>query len=130
MDVLEFKTFYPFEPVAKERARVTRSGFAFTPKKTLQAEYDLKYHIFQARPKKFDRDMALSLTLEFYFIKPKSVPKKRLFPTVKPDLDNLVKLVCDVMNKLVYWDDAQIIDLHVKKRYSDKRGIGILCKKI
>ena len=35
----------------------------------------------------------------------------------KVDLDNLVKLVTDAMNGLVYVDDAQIVDIHAKKEH-------------
>lgn len=126
----KFEIFIPMVPVAKARPRVTKSGFAFTPKKTLQAEYDIKYLLFQARPKKFEKETALRLELEFYFVKPKSAPKNRVFPTVKIDIDNLTKLVCDSMNKIVYHDDCQIIDLIAKKRYADKPGINIICTAI
>ena len=125
-----FEIFIPMQPVAKARARVTKSGYAFTPKKTLQAEHDIKYWIVQEHPKRFDKETALALYIEFYFVKPKSAPKNRCFPTTKPDLDNLVKLVCDSMNKIVYHDDSQIIDLYVKKRYSSEEGIQIICRAI
>lgn len=36
----------------------------------------------------------------------------------KPDCDNLAKFYLDCMNELVYKDDGQIYDLHVKKTYS------------
>jgi len=36
----------------------------------------------------------------------------------KPDCDNMAKFYLDCMNELIYKDDAQICDLHVKKIYS------------
>lgn len=39
--------------------------------------------------------------------------------TTKPDLDNVVKLVKDAMNKIVYADDSQIARLTAMKRYGD-----------
>ena len=125
-----FEIFIPMKPVAKARARITKKGFAYTPKKTALAEDEIRYWIFHARPKMFDKETALSLELEFYFIKPKSAPKKKAFPIVRPDCSNLAKTCEDAMNKLVYHDDCQIIDLIVKKRYSDKQGINIICSAI
>jgi Holliday junction resolvase RusA-like endonuclease len=55
-----------------------------------------------------------------------SWPKKKqaaahagtLRPGGKPDLDNIVKLVCDALNKIVWLDDAQIVDLVASKKYA------------
>ena len=44
---------------------------------------------------------------------------------VKPDLDNLVKAVLDALNDLAWHDDAQIIELHVSKKYVESPNIHI-----
>jgi Holliday junction resolvase RusA-like endonuclease len=36
---------------------------------------------------------------------------------VKPDWDNVGKIVCDALNGVAWHDDAQIVDAHVEKRY-------------
>lgn len=38
-------------------------------------------------------------------------------PTRKPDLDNLVKLIADSLNRLAYRDDADIVDCRIVKRW-------------
>ncbi|BAE50737.1 RusA family crossover junction endodeoxyribonuclease [Paramagnetospirillum magneticum] len=38
-------------------------------------------------------------------------------PTKKPDLDNVVKLVLDAVNGIVFADDAQITHIIASKRY-------------
>jgi Holliday junction resolvase RusA-like endonuclease len=38
-------------------------------------------------------------------------------PNVKPDFDNIGKLICDAMNGIVYLDDKQIVDGRVVKWY-------------
>jgi Holliday junction resolvase RusA-like endonuclease len=40
-----------------------------------------------------------------------------LRPNVKPDFDNIGKLVCDAMNGIVYLDDKQVVDGRVVKWY-------------
>ena len=42
-----------------------------------------------------------------------------LRPTKKPDLDNVAKIILDSLNKIAYDDDSQIVDLHIRKYYSD-----------
>ena len=39
-------------------------------------------------------------------------------PTKKPDVDNVLKLVADSLNKLVYKDDAQFVEMHGYRRYT------------
>ncbi len=71
-------------------------------------------------------DCALSVRIEAYMPIPKSWSKKntraaiegRLMPTIKPDSDNIIK-VLDALNKVVWKDDSQIVSLFVRKRYSD-----------
>ena len=38
-------------------------------------------------------------------------------PTKKPDIDNIVKIVLDAMNKFAFKDDTQITKLEVEKIY-------------
>lgn len=39
--------------------------------------------------------------------------------TKKPDVDNLAYLVTNAMKKVFYYDDSQIIDLNLHKRYGE-----------
>jgi Holliday junction resolvase RusA-like endonuclease len=48
----------------------------------------------------------------------------QLRPTVKPDWDNFGK-VCDALNGIVWVDDKQIVEGHVRKVYSDRPGLRI-----
>jgi Holliday junction resolvase RusA-like endonuclease len=73
---------------------------------------------------------ALSMGLVFHFLKPKSAPKKRVWPTVKPDASNLAKLVEDSANGILYHDDSQIVRLSIEKRYSETEGIEITLEAI
>lgn len=61
---------------------------------------------------------AISLSIEFYLERPKSV--KRDMPCVKPDLDNYVKAVMDGLKG--FWvDDALVVELKASKFYSNAK---------
>lgn len=48
-------------------------------------------------------------------------------PTVKPDWDNIGKLIADALNGIAYDDDKCIVDAMVRKFYStDPRTVVIL----
>ena len=73
-----------------------------------------------------------SIRLEFVFTlaRPKSVPTSlRAVPTVKPDLDKLVRAVMDAISLERYCqiikDDSLVTDLHAAKRYADHTPPGV-----
>ena len=69
----------------------------------------------------------IRLYVDIYRPIPKSLSKKKraeaiagqLRPTKKPDLDNLVKGIKDGMSKIIWHDDAQIVEMNVRKFYSE-----------
>jgi Holliday junction resolvase RusA-like endonuclease len=64
---------------------------------------------------------------------PKSKSKKfralaladNYIPTTKPDLDNVVKLVGDAGNGIVWKDDSHIAEVHARRRYGDAPALHI-----
>ena len=52
--------------------------------------------------------------------KRKMIEEGTLYPIVKPDIDNVAKAILDALNGVVYKDDNQIVELHIKKLYSDE----------
>jgi len=65
----------------------------------------------------------VAVVLEFSLPRPKSLMRARspdwaLAHAKKPDIDNLVKLVCDVLTQRGYWrDDCQVAELTASKAY-------------
>jgi Holliday junction resolvase RusA-like endonuclease len=47
-------------------------------------------------------------------------------PCKKPDIDNIAKTYLDAMNGVIFKDDTQVIDLHVKKLYSAFAGVDVM----
>ena len=113
------------EPIAKGRARSTRSGHHYTPKKTQEAEAHVRY-IAQSTiglsGYVVEKDVPLAMSCCFMLTKPKSGPNSKRADgegcTKKPDLDNLVKLVKDALNGVAYDDDSAIVKLTAEKQWS------------
>lgn len=113
---------FPITPVAKGRPRFTRRGFAYTPEKTRKAEADLKTLMLMSRPPKiFDCPIVVAVT--FHLVRPKS--SKALWPSVRPDVDNLAKWVKDAGNGILWKDDSLICVLRAEKIYSERAMVSI-----
>lgn len=75
----------------------------------------------------YEQGVPLMMHITAFYGIPKSTSKKKrqlmmeekLRPTKKPDIDNLCKVVMDSLNKIAYYDDAQIVKATVGKFYSD-----------
>ena len=62
----------------------------------------------------------LSMSIRFYLQRPKSKPKRIEYPDVKPDLDNLGKLIKDLLEGLIYKNDSQICEMKIYKQYAEE----------
>ena len=70
------------------------------------------------RARRLTRDVPVRVDLVFLLPKPPSRPKRRrCWPTVKPDIDKLVRAVLDALTSVVFTDDAQVVALRVDKDY-------------
>lgn len=55
----------------------------------------------------------------------KEMLEHRIRPTVKPDLDNVAKLIYDALNGVAWHDDNAIVDTQVRKFYSDNPRVDV-----
>jgi len=94
-------------------------AYAYDPEKSRAWKQHVALFAKQHAPDK-PLDCALKMELEFILPRPKSVSvKKRPLPTVKPDLDNLVKAVKDGLTGIIYRDDSLIVEIVARKVYDD-----------
>jgi len=123
MTILDFFVPMP-KPVAKARPRFTRTGVAYTPKETADAE---RYVAMMARrairasamaPCFPVAEDAVGMGIYVILQRPKGCKKK--YPTGRPDWDNYAKLVCDALNGVAYKDDSQIVQMQGWKRYAEQ----------
>lgn len=75
----------------------------------------------------------VNVTMIVFLSWPQATTKKALAdieaglsaPTKKPDNSNVAKSVEDAMNKIVFKDDAQVVNLLVRKRFSDTPRVAV-----
>lgn len=128
---MKIKFIIPGEPQGKARPRVVRmkSGrsMSYTPDKTVAYEELVRQRFLaEAQGRRFADDAPIDIIITAFLSIPKSVSKQKqmlmtsgaLFPQKKPDLDNVMKIVCDALNGFAYRDDAQIVNAKICKRWS------------
>ena len=60
----------------------------------------------------------VAMRVTFYMPRPKSAPRRVLYPATKPDLDKLVRSVGDALKGLAYEEDSRIVDIDARKRFA------------
>ena len=119
----------PGAAVGKGRPKFARRGAfvtAYTDKKTVSYENLVKLYASEAVGSNPPFDGPVCLTLKIGVLPPVSWSKKktadamigRIRPTTKPDVDNIMKAICDAMNEIVYVDDKQVCDVWISKHYT------------
>lgn len=128
--MIEF-TYYG-EIRGKGRPRFRKIGnfvSTYTPTETRDYEMSIKesFLVECADSERFFNGEQLVMELQIYQAIPKSVSKKKaqemledkVKPTKKPDIDNILKSVCDSLNKVAYTDDTQIVEMRIQKHYAE-----------
>jgi Holliday junction resolvase RusA-like endonuclease len=97
-------------------------AIAYTPSDTVKEEEKVRSYAASAMAHRPLIHGPVSLTIVMTLTPPQSwSAKKRAaaeFPMVRPDADNVVKLISDAMQGTVLADDKQVCDLVVRRRYS------------
>lgn len=114
------------QPQGKARARTTRHG-TYTLQKTVDYENLVKYTYLQENSPKWQNNEPLEVEIIARYEIPKGTSKANkqkmldglIYPTKKPDADNIAKIICDALNKVAYNDDSQIVSLNITKEYSE-----------
>lgn len=124
------------EPVAKGRPKFSMTtGRTYTPAKTVNYENLVKLS-YQAQigNKMIAAGIPIEMKIEAYFGIPQSKSKKqkremaekKIFPTKKPDADNLIKSICDALNCVAFYDDSQVVKITVNKFYGEEPKVVIM----
>lgn len=131
---IEFQVL--MKPAGKERPR-SGNGHMYTPTRTKEAEERIAWAYRRAaRGFRFPPGTPLVVDIDAYYAIPKSASRakrekmtaRQIAPTVKPDRDNVEKLVCDALNGVAYDDDKCVVDGRTRKLYADTPRIEIRIK--
>lgn len=117
----------PGKVIGKGRPRLNSyTGVVYTPTKTKDYETLVEQHFLLKYPRFKALEGRIKVNIIAYFSIPKTTKKSdinemlenNISPTKKPDIDNIVKVVLDSMNKFAFKDDNQITKLEVEKKYA------------
>jgi Holliday junction resolvase RusA-like endonuclease len=126
----------PGIPQGKGRPRVGRIGNVarmFTPSKTVAYEGLVAHSAQEAMAGQGPLQGACCVHLHITVPVPASWSKRkqtealagRVYPTTKPDKDNIIKAVYDGMNGVVWRDDVQAVEGTQIKRYGSVPGVRV-----
>ena len=130
--IYEFEV--PGKITGKGRPRVNSyTGIVYTPTKTKDYESLIEQYFLLKYPRFKQIEQRTKVSIIAYFDIPKSTKKSdiaemlnnEISPTKKPDIDNIVKIVLDAMNKFAFKDDIQITKLEVEKKYGNEEKIVV-----
>jgi len=126
----------PGVPVGKGRPKFARRGnfvATYTPAKTASYENLVKLAAHTAMRGKPPIEGPVRLELKMFVPAPASWSRKKrelalggaVLPTTKPDIDNVLKGICDAMNGVVFLDDKQVCEVSVTKRYAATPEVAV-----
>jgi len=133
---MEKRLVMTITPKPKERPRAAIIGGharIFTPKTTEAYEKEIRAAWVRANGDK-PEEGPIRARIYFGLPIPKSETKgnklqmiqRKVFPTKKPDLDNLAKAVLDALNGVAYKDDCQIVTMLSRKNYAEAPYVKVI----
>ena len=111
------------QPKSLGRPRGTRAGRVYTA--PASREYQKK-HLIALGEAPFQLEEPIRIQISFMSKRPqrlnrKSDPDSRLWKPTKPDLDNMIKMVLDILTKWGIWgDDSQVVSIQAEDFYCGK----------
>ena len=101
-----------YDPSSKDKKQIWLQIAKYKPKRPLVGDIMLKLVFFMPRPKSHYR------TGKYKHILKDNMPERH---SITPDLDNLVKMVADIIQPQMIVDDSQICMLQAEKIYGKPR---------
>ena len=115
-------------PIPWQRPKVNRYGVTYNPQRILLLRIK---GILRQQMTTAPLSGPILLEIDFYFLRPKNhfqpdvygnlvrKPNRPMNCTICRDIDNLSKLVLDALTGIAYEDDRQVVELRLRKKYSD-----------
>jgi Holliday junction resolvase RusA-like endonuclease len=95
------------EPASKSRPRFTKRGHAYTPEQTKVAERRMAAAFRAAAPRHRVDEFATYGVMAVFF---HGTNQRR-------DVDNMLKLICDGLNRIAWADDSQVVEIAGRRGY-------------
>lgn len=117
----------PGDPRGKGRPRFTKTGHTYTDSDTKAYEQKIiAYYKKSFGGYRWPDEAFISVKVTAHYQIPKSATKAavaamqagKLFPSRKPDIDNVLKIVLDALNGVAYKDDSRVVCVEAEKVYS------------
>lgn len=131
---MKYEFEVPGKIFGKARPRLNSyTGVVYTPTKTKDYEELIRQYFLIKNPGARTLESRVSVEIKAYFKIPSSASKNekeemlenKISPVKKPDIDNVVKIVLDALNKFVILDDIQVTKLTVEKEYAREEKLLI-----
>lgn len=129
----------PGEPRGKGRPRFSKNGHAYTDSETKAYENKIIAYYRKAHGAARTADTAfVTVDVIAYLPIPKGATKtqaagmaeKKILPSRKPDVDNILKVVLDALNGVAYKDDARVHKTSCVKYYSAEPRLEVTIKAV
>lgn len=104
----------PGSPRGWQRPGSSRGGRRYTPARTRGYERDVAVAALAAGVRPVDGPIAVHIAVHADHVEV-SIGSCR-GKVARPDLDNIAKAVLDGLSGVAYADDAQVVELHVRRR--------------
>lgn len=112
-----------YDPSYKDKKQIWLQIAKYKPKQPLKGDIYLKVIFYFKRPKKHFRSGKYSHLL-------KNEYKDVNYVKSRPDLDNCVKLIADIVQPQMICDDSQICMLQAEKMYSTNPRTEVVIQEI
>ena len=112
-----------YDPSSKDKKQIWLQIAKYKPKQPFAGDIYLKVVFYLKRPKSHFRTGKYSHLL-------KDAYKDMVYHSFKPDLDNLVKMIADIIQPQMIIDDSQICMLQAEKMYSTNPRTEVVIQEI
>ena len=112
-----------YDPSSKDKKQIWLQIAKYKPKQPFAGDIYLKVVFYLKRPKSHFRTGKYSHLL-------KDAYKDMVYHSFTPDLDNLVKLIADIIQPQMIIDDSQICMLQAEKMYSTNPRTEVVIQEI
>lgn len=122
----------PGKPHGKDRPRFTKHGGAYSTDTTVKYELLVGTMYRSAGGREIEKGIPIQVHISAVYPIPKKsklqmqmMRDNQIRPTGKPDIDNVVKIILDGLNRCAWHDDSQVVDVSAEKLYGDTPCVNV-----